>query len=76
MKCTEKYWHGCHQVTLKRLMKDILRKDLGILVNGFWMILVLGIGEMGHSLACFGVTELVSYYTYNCMHLGILTYLP
>ena len=61
MKCAEKYCSGYHQVTLRKPMKGISRKDLKILVNGFWMIIVLEIGEMGHSLACFGVMELVSY---------------
>ena len=46
---------------LRRSTTDILRKDLRILVNGFWVTLVLKIGEMRQSLACFGVMELVSH---------------
>ena len=42
-------------------MKDTSGKDLGILANGFWMILVSGIGKMGHGLVCYGVMELVSH---------------
>ena len=50
-------------------MEDILRNDLGTLVNGFWMILVFEIGEMRHSLVCFGVMELVSHpYIYTCSY--------
>ena len=61
MKCVDKYCNGYHQVTSRRPMKGILRKDLGILVNGFWIMLVLEIGEMRDGLACFGVMELVSH---------------
>ena len=69
MKCTEKYWNGYHQMTTRRLMKDILGKDLERLVNGCWVILDLKIGEMRHSLACFGVMELVSYGNiYTCIY--------
>ena len=42
-------------------MTGTLRNDLRILANGFWTILDLEIGGMKHSLACFGVMELVSH---------------
>ena len=56
-------------------MKGISRKDLRILVNGFWMILVLEIGEMRHSLACFGVMEPVSHSYMHTYDAPILTYI-
>ena len=56
-------------------MAGILRKDLRIQVNGFWMILVLEIGEIRHSLVCFGVMELVSHISLLTDCRSILTYL-
>ena len=41
-------------------MKGVSRQDLRILVNGFWMIPVLEIGEMRRDLAYFGVMGRVS----------------
>ena len=59
-------------MTLKRPIKGILRKDLRILVSGFWRIPVLKIGEMSHGLACFGAMELVSH---TCIPIYICSWL-
>ena len=60
MKCIERYWNGYRQMTLRRRMTGISRKDLKTPVNGFWKTLDLEIGEIRHSPACFGVMEHVS----------------
>lgn len=42
-------------------MRGMSRKDFQTLGNGFWMTLGSLAGEMKHSLAYFGVMELVRY---------------
>ena len=57
-------------------MKGISRKDLRVLVNGFWMTLGLEIGGIEHNLACFGVMGLVSHnYILTCIFANIDLYI-
>ena len=60
MSFVDRYYGGCHPMTMRKFMRSIMESVLGILGNGCWMIPASSVGEMGWSQVYFGVMVLVS----------------